>query len=153
MNRGITLIETVLYLALLSILLATALPLLIDLNQWQSKQEITANSFRDYLFVETKIRSLLMNASDIVIPAMDETSETLVVDIDEGENEQRVIIRQNSTGNSIIFEVEGESIEFLVSTSTRVSDMYFSRTPGKISFALSINNSSFGTSTYIYDSE
>lgn len=58
-TAGITLVETVLYLALLSVICVVSMPLLIDQNIWQSKQNSFSDTTRDYLFIAGKVQNLV----------------------------------------------------------------------------------------------
>jgi len=135
MNKGVTLIETVIYFTLFSGLMSLVLPILIELDRFQIKQQHTAESINVYMYVDEHVRGLVRTASEIVEPESGEISNRLVV--------------RNSEGQEIYFEPQDE-----FSTSTKMSELRFSRsfTFGfeTIEFATEINGINFGTTTYVF---
>jgi len=148
-TRGLTLIETVLYMALLSILFSVALPLLMNLNTWQSKQKNFADSVRDYVFIEAKIRGLLKDSS-VVTPPLGQVGSVLRVRAGNG-HEATVWLNENGTGVLELEEWGQESLR-LFATRTKVESLKFFRTESNgvesLLFGIIINGINFGTSTY-----
>lgn len=164
-SRGITLIETVLYIALLATLLALVLPLFLDLRSWQSKQERFADTTTEYLFFQTKIKNLLQeNGVRIISPAVGEYNSRLVLDsenggritfdfCEEGEFDRQKLCmdfqrRRNLPGNPYS----------LLSSSSVIDriNFYHSRAEAggidgieTMQFSLSINGFDFGTTTAV----
>ncbi len=61
MNKGITLIETVLYLALFSLLIIGFLPQFSYFNTWQGNIRLGLQNEQDFLSTQAQIRSRLLN--------------------------------------------------------------------------------------------
>ena len=153
MNRGLTLIETLLYIALLSVLTVTALPLLVDLNSWQSEQNVYGDATRDFLFLEAKVRFLTQRATRIIRPGAGEYSNTLSFDT------ENVGIITLKSENGLILDYEEEGVESvpLFATSTLVESMAFYRPSTAnfemIMFSAVIRGFNFGTTTYLFRNE
>lgn len=65
MNKGITLIETVTYLALFSFLMTAMLPWFFDTNLWRSRVEKNAVAVSDHLYVEGVLADLARNSLEV----------------------------------------------------------------------------------------
>lgn len=65
MNKGITLIETVIYLALFSFLITTMLPCFFDTNIWRARLEKNAAIVSDHLFIEGVLADLVRNSDEV----------------------------------------------------------------------------------------
>ncbi len=61
MNKGITLIETVLYLALFSLLIIGFLPQFSYFNMWRGNIRFGLQNEQDFLSTQAQIRSRLLN--------------------------------------------------------------------------------------------
>lgn len=153
MNKGLTLVETLLYMALLSVLTVTALPLLADLNSWQSEQNVYDNATRDFLFLEAKLRFLTQRATRVIRPERGEYSNIFSFDT---ENMGIITLK---LGNGLILDYEEGGVEsvLLFATSTSVEDLTFYRPPTEnfetITFGVVINGLNFGSTTYFFRNE
>jgi type II secretory pathway pseudopilin PulG len=163
--RGITLIETVLYIALLATLLALVLPLFLDLRSWQSKQERFADTATEYLFIQAKIKNLIQeNGVRIISPAIGGHGSHLVLD---SENEGRITFdfceADESNRQKLCMDFQrrrnlpGNPYSLLSSSSVidRIN-FYHSRSEAAgvegietLQFSLSINGFDFGTTTAV----
>jgi type II secretory pathway pseudopilin PulG len=135
MSRGVTLIETVLYLTLFSIIMALILPVLIELDRFQVRQQFIADAVNTHLYFDDRIRGLFRLASEIVEPVLGEGGERLVV--------------RDSLGQNIYFEPQN-----IFATSTKVVNQNFLRSEAfgfeKVEFGVVINGVDFGTTTYVF---
>lgn len=153
MNKGLTLIETLLYMALLSVLTVTALPLLADLNSWQSEQNVYGNATRDFLFLEAKLRFLTQRATRVIRPERGEYSDSFSFDT------ENIGIITLKLENGLILDYEEEGVESapLIATSTLVEGVTFYRPPTAtfetITFSAVINGLNFGSTTYFFRNE
>ncbi len=163
--RGITLIETVLYIALLTALLTLTLPLFLDVRAWQSKQERVADTTAEYLFMQAKIKNLVQErGARIISPEIGEYAPRLVVD---SENDGTVIFELSEADE---FGRKKAFMDFLerrnmlgnpyslTSTSSVVDQItfYHSRFENNgvdgietVQFSISINGINFGTTTAV----
>lgn len=153
MNRGLTLIETLLYIALLSVLTVTALPLLADLNSWQSEQNVYGDATRDFLFLEVKVRFFAQMATRVIRPEIGEYSDVFSFDT---ENLGIITLKLE---NGLILDYEEGGVESvpLFATSTLIESLTFYR-PSTVNFetivfSAVINGFNFGTTTYLFRNE
>lgn len=163
--RGITLIETVLYISLLTVLLALTLPLFLDVRAWQSKQEGVADTIGEYLFIQAKIKNLVQErGARIVSPEIGEYAPRLVIDL---ENDGRVTFELSETDELDRKKLFMDFLErrnmlsnpySLTSTSSAVDQIafYHSRFENNgvdgietVQFSISINGINFGTTTTV----
>lgn len=150
-KRGLTLIETVLYIALLSILIMTALPVLANLSIYSSDQKLQNNTARDFLFLTSKVRLFSKISIGIVTPAPGEYSRVFSFDT---ENEGRLTLRLDDV--PVVFYEDENEIRKLFATTTHVDSLTFYRPTDnleKLLLGVVINGIDFGTSTYIYRNE
>lgn len=140
---GITLIEVLLYTALITIFITLALPLIIDLQMWRGEQSKRYQAMNDYLFIRAYVTNLIENADQIVAPSANESSNNLTISTDdknivfgtdengvyaEIDDEEKIYITKKSGVHSIYFERMSvgtlEKIEFFVI----LNDLYFGKT-------------------------
>ncbi len=147
MNKGLTLIEVILYIALFSIFIVVAIPVLINLQTWQSKQKTIADATQEFLFLEGKIQHILSEADSIQEPRPGQFTENLSVTAHGGERYQI----SNHHG-LISIQKNNEELEPLHLDSVLTSSLLFYRSnlPGVnvLTFTAVINGLNFATTTY-----
>lgn len=154
MNKGLTLIETLLYLALLSVLMIAGLPILADLSVWQSEKGILDKTAEDFLFLDAKLRFLAGRATEVISPRAGEYSDVFSFDT---ENEGVIDLKlEPENGLVLFYEDENESMP-LFSAQTVVERLVFFRPEGggfeRIQFSAVLNGVDFGTTSYFHRDE
>ena len=151
MKKGLTLIETILYLGLLSFLLSAAMPLLLNLYFEQSTQTTFAEATQEYVFTEAKVRNLINTAGAVTSPRAGEFSDTLRVN-DANQNTTTIFLN----GKTLFMDKNNETL-VLNSTSTPVTNLSFYQSEGTgiktISFGIEISSFNFGTTSYVIKNE
>lgn len=146
MDKGLTLIETLLYIALLSFLLVALMPLLINLNYWRSGEKEMQNAMNDYLFIESTIRNILHTSELVEEPDNDELDNRLVVKLRNGEGVKIYL------DSGRIWLKNSEGVFPLHPTSTKVSSFSFLKQNrmniDQLLFHIQINDADFSTTTY-----
>lgn len=152
-KSGVTLLETILYFALFSVLIALIMPVIFEFDVWQQVQEKTTRSTDDYLFVQSRIKSFLSGANDLVIPAFNTTSSELLILMEHG-GEARLYLDKEKSVFGIRYG-DNEIIPLLATTT--VSELFFDRrkTGGieSFTFSLKIGGESFASTTYFINYE
>lgn len=151
MNKGLTLIETVLYIALLAVLIVVVMPLFFEWHSLEAKQNTQNTATRDYLFLDGKMRFFMQKSTRLITPRRGEYSDVLSFDT---ENEGIMTIRKT---DQLILDYEEGDDKPLFSTSTLISRVSFYRPdspgPERLLFSTVINNFDFGTSSYAFRDE
>ena len=152
MNKGLTLIETVLYIALLSFLIVTAIPMLIDLNTWRSKQTAFENAISEFVFLEGQIRNLIKEADSVDVPHVGESSGELRV-----ETSDHGTVSFLGVNRMVLMKIGNDEPLPMHASSTLINQINFSRsaTSGidQMLFSITINNLNFGTTSYLIQYE
>ncbi len=155
-RAGLTLIETLTYIALLSFLLVAALPLLIHLNVSHAKQEMVAFSQSEAVFIDQKIRRLL-RVSTVLSPEPGYFSSELILEnTDESEFRlmvQNLVLYLENEGS------DGQETVLWTSPTTKISNLIFYRSnatnsdneigANMLSFDFSVNGQTFGTTSVL----
>lgn len=132
-TKGITLIETVLYLSLFSLLMTLIMPFFIEHDAWQTKQAYLSDALRDRLFLDDTLKHLLRGPVRVISPPQNETSSELIFENDNGR---------------LTFEPAS-----FFPTSTVLTNVNFYRKPNNgfetMEFGLTISGFDFGTTTYL----
>ncbi|MEK7185613.1 MAG: type II secretion system protein, partial [Patescibacteria group bacterium] len=78
-NSGFSLVETLIYLAILSIIMTAIVPTFYALEQTRGRIGRSSVELSDRIFIESNIRQLIKNQRDILEPGLDEDSDTFEV--------------------------------------------------------------------------
>jgi hypothetical protein len=128
-QKGITLLETVLYMALFSLFMSMSLPLLIEHDTWQTKQEHELGTVEEYETLRLTLDRAVFGGAEILLPQTDHSSNHFLADIEP-------------------------DIDIEIGTSSSVRYLLFERTEGGVNFetlqmGAEINKINFGTTTYV----
>ncbi len=152
-NDGFTLLEVVLYMALVAVLIGSALPFFTSLQRAQSKQEQAARVAEEYLFLDARIRDFVKNATAVVEPRPGEYGDRLIFDT---ENRGRFTL-ESRVHELVLVSEEENTITKLSATGTRIAELGFyqpqSMGPQRLLANVVINDQMFGTSTIIFRNE
>jgi len=152
MNKGITLIETILYLTLLSAFVVIAIPALINLQAWRTAQINSANVIEEFVFVNKKIKNILNEAESIQIPRPGDFSDVLTVALPGGDTvtvmsvDHVVVVRENDETPTALYSGEVVQMDFT----------FFRPISSNLPLLMSngvINGFNFGTSTHAFKNE
>lgn len=150
-KKGITLIETLLYISLLSVFVTTAIPFFIGLNEWQASQATTADAIREFLFIRNRVRFLLSTSEAVISPRQGEFSDTLELRLSGGER----IMLENFSRRLFVVKNSDDPVA-LHASSTAITDLTFYRSntePASFAMKFSVNGIDFGTTTYSIKNE
>jgi len=147
-NQGITLIEVLLYTALITVFITLALPLLVDIHIWQGKQNKQSKVLNEYLFVHVYFSNLIKYSREIAVPSVGQFSDTLAL---TSPNNEQVRLGLNKNG-AIYVEIEGGE-QINLTTDNIANDINFARSQvgvlEKIEFSITFGDLHLGTSSLI----
>ncbi len=85
-NNGITLIETIVYLGIFSLFIASFFPWFIDLYRWRGGLEVNSQQISKYLFIEGILADISRNSQDISETALGDNFTSVSFSLDRLEN-------------------------------------------------------------------
>ena len=122
-NKGFTLIETIIYIALLSIIIGGALVTAYGLMDGSQNVSTKTAVHEEGNFVLRKIIQIVGNTINITTPsALTPYSNTLVVMLNDG---SAATIRFNTTNNAIEIQRGSGAFIPLTSTNVKVENLHF----------------------------
>ena len=149
-NRGFTLIETLIYIALFSIIMTGGFIAAFQILQGQSTLSNRATIQAEGNFVSAKINWAMTGITTINTPAIGATSSTLTVTKIAG---NQVTIKYNAASSSIEMQESAGPIFFPITTANvKVSGLVFSATSTGIlgiTASTTINNKLFTLTKYV----
>lgn len=105
--RGLTLVETLIYLAILSMVITFIVPTLYSLELLRSRMIKSENLIADYVFIEINIRDLLKKSHQIISPEFGGNSAELKIRRSGGPT---VTIRGDEDNNLVYIDGEYSQI-------------------------------------------
>ena len=81
-QKGITLLETVLYMAIFSLFMSISLPLFIEHDAWQTKQEYMLGALDSYETLRLTLDRAVFGGAGILLPQSNHYSNRFLADID-----------------------------------------------------------------------
>lgn len=150
--RGFTLIETLVYIALLSIIMGGALTAVYGLIEGSQKINTRTTIQEEGNFVLRKIRGVLSNTTSVTMPSpTTPTSSSLIVVLYDGSN---ATVRFNAASHLVeIQRGAGNPFVALTSTNVKAENLqfnYLSGIPAGIDTSLTINGFLFKMTKYLH---
>lgn len=85
-NSGITMIDVVVYLGILSIFMASFMPWFFDLYIWKNDLEINTQLVNEYLFIEGILADVARNSEEISEDELGDSFYSVSFEIDRHKN-------------------------------------------------------------------
>jgi hypothetical protein len=128
-QKGVSLLETVLYMAIFSLFMSISLPLFIEHDTWQTKQEHELATVEEYETLRLILDRAVFGGAEILLPQNDHLSNRFLAHIEP-------------------------NIDIEISTSSSVGQLNFERDDAAMNFetlrmSTVINKINFGTTTYV----
>lgn len=155
-NRGLTLIETILYITLFSGIMLLAMPLLANIFTGQFSSAKLSDAIDTAMFVQEKIRYYTKLSNEVTAPISGHTAQDFSFDTENLGDEH---VFANYTNDLRILNDEAGLELPLTGSSTKIQNLDFYQ-PSRLSnefqrleFSADVNGYNFGTATYFFRDE
>lgn len=87
-DSGFSLVETLIYLAILSMIMSVLVPTFYTLESLRDRIVKTSEALNDRIFIESQIRQLLKTQTEIIEPRRDTSADELILDVAAGNSNE-----------------------------------------------------------------
>lgn len=150
MNSGITLIETVVYLALFSLVIVMIFPITWFISDSRNQIAQAEDLFREATFVQDKIDFYISSANQVILPAENATSSNLIVEDSANYLTKFFILNdvfyiEKNSGESK--QLNDQKVKFIdvIFEHKKIPNSFISI----ITMRLAASRNDFGTTTYV----
>lgn len=150
MKKGFTIIETVMYIGILSMIFAILLPIFYLATTSSIENQLSLTEIEEESFVRTKINHFISSAQSIETPTAGQLSNFLKLTLIDSHG-TKIEVREN--GNFILLKQGSGEEEKINSGRVKVSDLRFIHNPSthsspdSVSYGFIINSYQVPTST------